>query len=184
MDLLILCRRETCGVRLEELKHYFLFFKACINDTFSNSVELIEENIEETDPVKRGWFIIEYVYHPHNTVIIIETEFRCFSVMISQAEKGAVGLDQLRAFRPDLTEDNIKKAVEILKSELKRPLVFYKRASVNGRMENFVLLGEKEILIPWEDYREMERTGYWKYSMEDQKVEQGTVNAKKEVVSP
>lgn len=98
------------------------FYEKSINDFILNFKEIFSENVKLEDKFcdidNKGYFKIVFQYLPLNYNIIIENEIRTFTITIEDEGKAKNSLYRIERFDNTLGEENIKKALCILKKIL------------------------------------------------------------------
>lgn len=95
------------------------FYEKSINDFISTFKEIFSANIVVKDKFcdidNKGYFKIVFKYLPLNYDIIVENEIRTFTITIEDEGKAKNSLYRIEKFDNTLDEENIKKALCILK---------------------------------------------------------------------
>ncbi len=96
-------------------EHFSSIFEENMRVIFKDNVIKISK---EHDYKRRGFFRLSYKYLPYNYKIIIENEFRAFDIIIEDEEGASNVLYRIKHFDNSLDENNINKAIQILKKVL------------------------------------------------------------------
>lgn len=90
-------------------------FIRCIKEEFGTDITLTERDCKYN---QMGYFRLIFTYYSKDYKIIIENELRTFSVQIIDNENASTFLNRISHYNKQLSEDNIRDSIVILKGVL------------------------------------------------------------------
>ena len=99
------------------------FVKEEMLHIFKSSAVLAEV---KSAPEHHGWFKLVFRYIPKSYMICFEGEYNCFNIRITRGDGGYTALTKLIDYKQDLTEKDVRDALEKLQRVLQTEITFKK----------------------------------------------------------